>query len=159
MFFAFFQTAQAQNFVEPSVIVNGRVYICEKSNDGKIMWIHNENFETTTPPTPWGYHPDCQMPTLNHPLIEQKIKEVFTSHRYFQLQNEKIINHSGGMIHFYVVPSTGQIVSVRFILDQNSSLTREEIYQLEDKIKSINLPQPTICYSNNLLEGQHPIIW
>ncbi len=150
----FFQTVKAQNFVEPSVIVNGRIYICTKIPYQNTMYVHNEDFEATTPPTR-PQTMDCQLPTLDYPLIEQKIREVFNVHRFLALKSEGGI----GSMDIFIVPTTGQVTSVKFILDTGSSVTREEIYQLENKMKSIILPQPSSCHVNTLLRGEHPIIW
>ena len=135
-----------------SVTVNGRTYKCDKLGGvGTSMFLEN----TANPVfTEFAYaHEDCIVPKGNYQIVKEKINATFSEQRRAELANEQI------SIWIFIKPSTGNVISVCFLMRTTSLITPQEIYTLENHIKTLNFPQNTLCHSMPFIRYPAKVLW
>ncbi|MCU0445764.1 MAG: hypothetical protein MUE85_12695 [Microscillaceae bacterium] len=136
-------------FNTPTVVVNGRTYV-------RYIWAGGNYsvFNQANPDLPRrSGHRDCDLATMDYSQVKTKINEVFSATRRTALSNEII------MMKFWIKPSTGELLQIVFTVSNNTQITPQEIYALENKLKTLNFPQPTVCHIGNYVVAEAQIVW
>ncbi len=134
----------------PTLEINGRTYKCLFSISEVYVFNANQPLIQGSPGIPAL---DCVLPILNRTSIRQKIQEVFSPERETFLRSIK----EDCVIDIYIIPSTGQVCDLQFTIDPNSQLTLQEVYLLENKLKTLIMSQNTECHPGNYMHHSFPL--
>ncbi len=112
--------------------INGRSYGYHYSySTAKIYNTQNITSNDTTASHPiYSQYDECRKGYLNKNFLVSALKQIFTPARRQQLVNEYIY------IGSIILRSTSKIQEVEFEVDKTTKMTLEEIFQLENLLKS-----------------------
>jgi hypothetical protein len=156
-----FGNLQAQNpfSTNDNIVVSGVTY---KSTHRRIYnYVHNINNISITwdpanePPAPQGCREMSPWMRINKSLLKDAVNSVFSPTRKAELY----ANLVGMSLTLYVNPSTGELVDVYFYIRHNSIITPTEVYQLDQALKGLMMPQCPECVAKSYIVIGYAIKW
>jgi hypothetical protein len=132
---------QAQSpFLVNNFTLNGQTYIC-KTSTRNITSIYNQNNLSTNRESESHPYNNCNMARLDYSKVRQVLRSIFSQTQRIQFKN----NNTRLNITFFIAPTTGETLELRFAVGKNTPFTQNDIYLLEQGLKGQIMQAKPFC--------------
>lgn len=138
LFIGFHLQAQSP-FLVDNFTINGQTYICHQGHN--YTRINNQNNLSTNRESESHPYENCNMARLDYPKVRQVLHSVFSQAQRVQFK----LNDTPLDIIFFIAPTTGEILELRFAVGKNTPFTQNDIYLLEQGLKGQVMQAKPFC--------------